>query len=178
MRWDSPTFIGVHGDWYWFVSRQPIEDLLCLVVQEHLGQRLWITAFDSGPITPNPEEMASGWKIVDGVIVSPRLVDGIDIPHDQYDEWYIFPDDRPRLHDLERFVNYGGFNLADPRAMTASFDPTWERSGLDWLYPLQDRFWKQLDHLSPLSYIASGESDVIVTRLPSFAELMRRIIMT
>lgn len=176
MRWDSPTFEGKHGDWRWFVSRSQIRDILRLVVREHFGQRLWITTFDSGTITPNAEQVSAGWKVVDSAMVSPPLVEGLEIPYEQFDEWYIFNDDHARLHDFERFVNYGGFNLADPRAMAESFDPTWERSGLDWLYPIQRQFWQQINNLSPVSYIGSGDYDVVVTQSPSFAESVRQAI--
>src|SRR6185295_6817783 len=107
MEWDNSTFEGKHAIWWWFVSRSQIDTLCELVVREHRGYRLWITSFDSGPITPSAEELSDGWKTVDGAMVSPPLEVGLDIPNDQYDEWYIFEDDRPRLQDFERFINYG-----------------------------------------------------------------------
>jgi len=174
MKWDDRTFEGKHAIWWWFVSRSQIDTLCELVVREHRGYRLWITSFDSGPITPSAEELSDGWKTVDGAMVSPPLEVGLDIPNDQYDEWYIFDDDSPRNQDFERFINYGGFNLADPRATTATFDSTWERDGLDWLYPMQERFWRQMEKLSPVSYIGSGDNDVIVTRQESFANFVRK----
>lgn len=174
MRWDSPSFEGIHDGWQWFVSNSRLNDLLRLVVRGHLGHRLWITAFDGGPICPSAQEIVRGWKVVDSAMVSPPLEEGIDVPYDEFDEWYIFDDDRSRLSDVERFVNYSGFNLADPRAMAESFDPTWERSGLDWLYPIQERFWQQIDRLAPMSYISSGDRDVVVTKCHSFAESIRQ----
>lgn len=176
IRWDSPTFEGKHGRWRWFVSRSQIRDLPRLVLREHAGQRLWITTFDSGTITPNAEQVAAGWKVVDDAMVSPPLAEGIEIPCDECDEWYIFSDDRPRLRGFEEFVNSGGFNLADPRAMAESFDPTWERSDLNWLYPIQKRFWQQIDNLSPVSYVGTGSNTVVVTQSRSFAESVRQAI--
>lgn len=173
MQWDSQRFEGIHGDWWWFVARSHTNDLLPLVLREHLGQRLWITTFDNGSIKPDADELTSGWRSVGGAMVSPPLMDGLDVPRDELDEWYIFEDDRSPILHLERFVNYGGFNLADPRSMAASFDSTWDRSGLDWLYPIQERFWAQLNELSPLSYIAIGDNDVVVTRNESFAKTVR-----
>jgi hypothetical protein len=176
MRWDDATFQGEHGEWKWFVCRNVIENLPLLVIQEHPICRLWIATFDSGTITPSVKELAIGWSSIDGAMVSPPLRPGLDIPSDQFDEWYIFYADRLVLGELERFVNYGGFNLADPRRMAKSFDPTWEPSGLDWLCALQDRFWLQLDRLAPVSYVASGDNDVVVTRNLRFAECIRKAI--
>ena len=44
-------------------------------------------------------------------MVSPPLAEGLDIPLDQYDEWYFL--DEPPHHEWrpEVFVNYGGFTL-------------------------------------------------------------------
>jgi hypothetical protein len=176
MRWDDDIFQDQHDEWKWFVCRNVIENLPSLVIQEHPSCRLWITTFDSGTITPSAEELAIGWSSIDGAMVSPRLRAGLDIPSDHYDEWYIFDADRLALGQFERFVNYGGFNLADPRSMAKSFDPTWEPSGLDWLCAIQDRFWIQLDRLGPVSYIASGDNDVVVTRHHGFADCIRRTI--
>lgn len=176
MRWDDSLFTGQNGEWEWVVSRKQIEDLPSLVVKQHPRCRLWITAFDSGPITPTPDELELGWKMVGGAMVSPLLDQSIHIPCDTYDEWYLFEDDLPKPEVFERFVNYGGFNLAEPREMAASFDPTWERSGLDWLYPVQERFWSHLERISPLSYVSSGESDIVVTRRAGFAACIRRAV--
>ena len=173
MRWDDSIFTGQNGQWHWIVSRKEIDDLANLVVKTHAGCRLWISAFDSGPISPSPEESAVGWKTVDGAMVSPPLVQGICVPCDNHDEWYVFEDDLPKAESFERFVNYGCFNLADPREMAASFDPTWERSGLDWLYPIQERFWSHLERLLPLSYVSSGDYDIVVTRRGGFAASIR-----
>ena len=128
---------------------------------EHLGARLWICTFDGGTITPNEEEISAGWSVVDEALVSPPMSIDLDVPCDQYDEWYIFPDAHSRLQDFERFVNFGGFTLADPSSMAES------------LYPVQERFWKQIERLRPISYVATGDNEVIVTRNPSFAAKLR-----
>ena len=109
-------------------------------------------------------------------MISPPLSVGLEIPSDQHNDWYIFGEDQPSLGEFERFVIYGGFNFADPREMASSYDPTWDRSALDWLYPIQERFWTQLDRLAPVSYISNGDNDVVVTRLAEFAESIRGAI--
>jgi hypothetical protein len=176
MRWDDTHFSGERSGWQWFVSRRQIVTLQHDVIREHLGKRLWITTFDSGPITPNSEELLAGWQGIGGAMVSPPLEARLEIPRDQNDEWYIFNDDYTRNHHFERFVVYGGFTLADPRALADSFDPTWERDSLDWLYPLQRRFWNQIDQLTPITYIAMGDNDIVVTRDHSFANSVRQSI--
>jgi hypothetical protein len=175
LGWDDPYFSGERGEWAWFVSRAPVEELMDLIRGEHSGDRLWICTFDSGSITPDETELAAGWSVVEGAMVSPPLGGGLEIPCDQSDEWYVFPDASARLGNFERFVSYGGFTLADPAAMAASFDPSWERNGLDWLYPIQERFWSQIDRLRPVSYISTGDNEVIVTRNPGFAASLRKI---
>ena len=176
MNWDDPVYRGERGEWTWIVSRAPMGELLDLVIAEHIGARLWICTFDSGTITPNAEEKAAGWTVVDGAMVSPSIQPGLDVPCEQYDEWYIFEDARSRIQHLERFVNYGGFNLADPKKMEGSFDPSWERGTLEYLYPLQARFWAQLELLRPISYIGCGDKDVVVTRNLVFAARLRELL--
>ena len=136
MRWDDPVFTGERGEWSWFVFRSPIEDLLDLTLSSHLGSRLWICTFDSSPITPGDTELAAGWSVVDGMMVSPPVSERLEVPSDQFDEWYVFPD------------------------------------GLDWLYPIQERFWSQIETLRPISYIASGDNEVLVTRSSEFRAVL------
>lgn len=111
-------------------------------------------------------------SVVDGMMVSPPVSEHLDVPQNQFDEWCLFPDASSRIREFERFVNYGGFTLADPRSVTASFDASWERDALDWLYPVQERFWSQIETLRPISYIATGDNDVLVTRNPSFRAVL------
>jgi len=156
--------------------RDMIPDLDKLVIQYHPDSRLCITAFDSGSITPSIEERELGWSLADNVMVSPQLGEISYIPHAEYDEWYVFDRVPESIGGFECFVNYGSFNLADPRQMAASFDSTWERSGLDWLYPIQDRFWSQLDQLSPVTYVASGDCDIIVTQKFELVEYVHQLV--
>jgi hypothetical protein len=176
MQWDDLVHEGERGEWKWLVSREPIIGLAELTASEHLNCRLWIATFDSGKITPSAEELAIGWKLIDGIMVSPPLTSETTIPSDCYDEWYVFDGDHSTFGVAERFVSFGSFTLADPRKMAATFDPTWEISGLDWLYPIQERFWSQVDRHFPLSYIASGDNDIVVTRKPGFAARVRQAI--
>ena len=173
MRWDDLIFTGMHGRWSWVVVRAMIPDLRWLIVDYHANQRLCITAFDSGPITPGPEERAVGWTVLGDVMVSPPLTRSFHIPSGEYDEWYVFQPLPISINAADCYVKFLGFNLADPRAMAASQDPTWDPRNYDWLVPIQDRFWSDLERLAPTSYIASGESDIVVSRDPEF---VRRVV--
>ncbi len=114
MNWDDPLTTGTHGKWTWIVVRQMIRELPALTLKHHEAQRLCITAFDSGAITPSDDERALGWTLVNNIMVSPPLTTSLDIPCDTHDEWYVFRDIPRLLAVEERFVNYFGFTLANP----------------------------------------------------------------
>ncbi len=169
MRWDDPVFSGTHGKWTWIVVRKMIRELPTLIREHHAGQRLCITAFDSGPITPSAEEQATGWMLIDDAMVSPPLTAELQIPCDQNDEWYVFRSLPESITVTDRYVNYFGFNLADPRTLAESQDPTWDRTNYDWLVPIQRRFWDDMERLDPSSYVGSGDAEILVTRDSAFA---------
>ena len=180
MHWDDPLFTGTHGKWTWVVVRQLVRGLPALTLKHHEGQRLCITAFDSGPITPSDDERALGWTQMNDVMVSPPLRTSLDIPCDTHDEWYIFLDLPNSLGIDDRFVNYFGFTLVNPRELAESLDPTWDPKNYDWLIPVQLRFWANIERLNPSTYLCSGDTDVIVTQNPMFAarilDLARKIV--
>jgi hypothetical protein len=119
------------------------------------------------------DELAQGWTTQGKVAISPLLIEGMSIPHDQYDEWYLLDTPKFDKDDFEVFVNYGSFTLVAPADVYKIFDPTSERSGLDWLVPVQERFWFQLERLRPESYVAIGDNDVVVSRNHRFVENVR-----
>jgi hypothetical protein len=151
---------GQHGEFHWLVSAAQIWALTDLVVRFHRGLRLCITCFDSGPIRLSHEELAAGWSARGEVAVSPTLDVAVEIPHDQYEEWYLLSDPAA-VSGAEVFVNYGGFSLAAPAV------------GLDCMAPIQDRFWAQLGRVRPESYVAIGDNDVIVSRDSQFIEAVQ-----
>ena len=163
-----------HG-YHWLVTPAQIRQLTDLAAHFHSGLRLCITAFDSGVIRPDDHELAIGWSVQGEVMVSPPLAEDIDIPHHEWDEWYVVSspafDTRP---SLEVFVNYGGFTVVPPEVTYKTLDPTWDRHGLDFLLPIQQRFWAQLAEINPVTYVATGDNDVVVTRNISFIEEIRR----
>ena len=161
---------GKTNNYYWKVSESSygFSNLLEAVLKFHAGKCLHITSFDSGPITPNEEEDKLGWHLQNEVMVSPPLHKGMLGPYEQYDEWYISDSELIFTDEFEIFVNYGGFNLVSPKDITKDDDPTWERGRMDFLYPLQERFWAQLNELDPESYIAIGDNDIVVSKNEQF----------
>lgn len=164
---------GRHGHFHWLVAPSSLPSLGETAVRFHLGLRLCITAFDSGAILPSPEEQAAGWVARGSVMISPPLAEGLDIPYDQYDEWYLLDEPLPPEWEPEVFVNYGGFTLVPVEEIYKTFDPTWERGGLDYLVPIQERFWAQMDRVDPESFIAMGDLDVVVSKRREFIEHLR-----
>ena len=163
---------GKSNNYYWKVSESSygFSNLLETVLKFHTGKCLHITSFDSGPITPNEEEVELGWHMHNDVMVSPPLCKDMLVPYEQYDEWYISDPELIYPAEFEIFVNYGGFHLASPEELTKDDDPTWERGRMDFLYPLQEMFWAQLNELDPESYISIGDNDIVVSKNEQFID--------
>src|SRR5262249_3240200 len=140
-----------------------IWSLTDLVLRFHSNQRLCITSFDSGPLRPTEEEVARGWTTQGAVAISPPLIEGLPIPQEGYDEWYLLSNPRFDDNEIEVFVNYGRLTLLPPADIYRTFDPTWEKAGFDWLAPIQERLWSQLQQLKPVTYVAMGDNDVVVS---------------
>jgi hypothetical protein len=102
---------GQHGHFHWLVAPSSAPSLVAAIIRSHPGSRLCITAFGGGPFRPDPQEQAGGWVAGGNVMVSPPLVEGLDIPLDQYDEWYLLDEPPPHAWRPEVFVSYGGFTL-------------------------------------------------------------------
>lgn len=145
-----------------------------LVVDNHIGSHLCITSFDSGPLLPSQKEIDSGWLKAGSVMMSPEITDTFDPPYDQYDEWYlvdtkVFPQTEPEV-----FVNYAGFYLETKATLELDRDATWDKHSLDYLEPLQERFWDQLRSVSPITYLAVGDLATVVSIRKDFVDLVVR----
>jgi hypothetical protein len=161
---------GQQGEYRWFSGRVRADESLSeLTVACHLGLRLAISSFDSGRLRPTADEVADGWTERGDLALSPPLQAGMNVPQDQYDEWYVFDEQSLPEWSPEVFVNLGTFTVVPVEELERRRDPTWERDALDWLIPVQERFWKQLARIRPVSYVAMGESDIVVTRSQLFA---------
>ena len=157
---------GQLGRFHWVVSTDFLP-LLKVALPCHLGLRLCITACDSGPIRPGPIDLAAGWATVGDVMVSPPVTPALEVPQGEYDEWYFLGAEPPSDWRPEVFVNYGGFTLTP--------DPTARALGHGSLPFLEERerFWRQLDQIDPVSYIASGDLDIAVSQNRDFIDRLR-----
>jgi hypothetical protein len=178
---------GTHGPFQW-IAAPHLPDLAVRVRHSHQGLRLHIAAFDSGPISPTVEELAAGWEPRGHGMLSPPLTHGmlsppltalLELPYEGTDEWYVLDERSRDIVDPEVFVNNHGFTLTPAVELYAAFDPTWERGVFDWLAPVQERFWTQLARLDPVTYVAMGGLDIVVTRHPTFlAALQETLTLT
>jgi hypothetical protein len=156
---------GEHNQYWWFISHEhQLHDLLQGCAGIFVGRFLAITSFDSGPLKPSNEERATGWVTEADVLYSPRLTSCESLPHDGYDEWYLF-DGPVRFEPEDVFVNYGGFSLEDPRSGLEQIGETADLVGRDHLVSIwqkrDDLFWRQLERLQPVLYVAEGDLLVI-----------------
>ncbi|ANM29354.1 hypothetical protein ABI59_06750 [Acidobacteria bacterium Mor1] len=98
------------------------------------------------------------------LMISPPLTRSIELPFEQYDEWYFVDSAEFPIPAPEVFVNYIGFSLVPARDIHRREHLARERSQRDALEQMQGRFWDQLARISPVTYVASGELFFIATR--------------
>jgi hypothetical protein len=143
-------FAGIHGQYYWTEwDSEFLSELLADLPEVVLGKFLINTSFDSGSFVLSSEEIDRGWHKHHALAISPAILDILEIPHDQYDEWYIFasPPGLDVFDECEVFINYGGFSLQGSNCKG-----------------LQERFWEQLNSIAPEAYLAEGDRLLFVTR--------------
>jgi hypothetical protein len=167
------VYTGEHGSYHWVASSTQIDSLKDLVLRHHRGLYLVITSFDSGSLVLVDEQKAAGWTMQGRVAVSPLLSGVSSIPEDQYDEWYILPQPSFPGQGLEVFVNYGGFTLASPDEVYGDVDPPWDRRSLNALLAIQERFWSQMERILPVTFVAMGDCEVVVSSKGEFIEQVR-----
>lgn len=163
---------GRHDCFFWLVSPSLLDTLVKRTLEFHQGLRVCVTSCDSGPLAPTAEERALGWSTIGEIAVGPRICGSPDIPSDKYDEWYLFDEPPGAEWKPEVFVNYGGFTVVPVDDLVRDLHPTEDKRALDWLRPVQDRFWKQIEKAHPVSFIASGDFDVVVTQKKDFVQAL------
>jgi hypothetical protein len=150
---------GSNGTYQWLASDEHALDVLLKRRPDALlGKYLAITSIDSGFLALDQELKSAGWESRNHIAYSPQIQSVEGIPQGGYDEWYVFdaPMDLGELSNgdpfdaplqpgrVQVFINYGGFNLHE--AVHQS---------------LTELFWKQLEWISPESYLADG-SDYLI----------------
>src|SRR5207249_3702271 len=164
------TRTGTRTHFRWLETSASILSLPEIITRLHRGLRLAIVAFDSGPIQPTIEEQRGGWSARGTVMVSPPLQPGLEIPCAECDEWYLLMEEPRPEWKPEIFVNNLGFTVVPLDELWCHRDPTWDPRGLDWLMPLQERFWSQIETINAVTYVAIGDPLVVVSRVPAVIE--------
>jgi hypothetical protein len=162
---------GSRGAYLWLTaSHGRLDSVLVACPQAVLYKYLAITSLDSGSVKLNEEEKQLGWENRNGIAYSPKIQSIEKLPHESYDEWYVFKasTDIGELQqrnafegplqqgNLAIFVNFGGFSLQDPV-----------------MQDLADLFWRQLEAIRPESYIADGDFLNFVTCNRELFEIVR-----
>ena len=159
---------GQHGDYRWIEVPYCSTPLLDRAIYCHPGSVCCLVAHDG--VGPDSHWSPAGWTELPHALISPPLVEGLDLAlgDDHPIEWYIF--DRPPARDWRPalFSRHYHFSLAAVGDLVAEQDPTWDRKAHDWLIPLQEEFWDQIDQLGPVSYVLRGATDIVVSRCRKF----------
>jgi len=147
---------GSRGSFFWLTTTEcELHDLIKSCPGVVLSKYIAVTSFDSGSLVPNEDETVAGWQSRGGIAYSPKVESVDKLPHDVYDEWYVFnaPRDLGHLYQgnifetsmkagqVAAFVNYGpGFSLKHSEAND-----------------LTDLFWSQLELIRPETFISDGD---------------------
>jgi hypothetical protein len=139
-----------------------------------IDKYLAIASCDHSPYKPSDKERKRGWTEHNEIAYSPKLtrkelkrLSGDDYYDDNYHEWYIF-ETKSKIGRVKDYVNFIAFTLRDRRKELEMIDQTWDRKLLESEIEISERlqtdFWKSIEDISPLTYIADGERFLIVTR--------------
>jgi len=167
------TRTGTQARFQWVETTSSVS-LAEIITRLHSGLRLAVVVFDCGPIQPSIEEERDGWSTHGTVMLSPPLRPDLDIPSAACDEWYVFEDEPRSDWRPEIFVNNLGFTVVPIEELQRHRDPTWDRHGLDWLKPLQELFWSQIETVNAVTYVAIGDPLVVVSRVPAVVEAVAK----
>jgi hypothetical protein len=154
-----PVTVGTHGIYEWLVTEHYLDDLLRLCPEIVLGKYIAVTAIDSGYLALSDKEKATGWESRNGIAYSPKIATVETLPHECWDEWYVFEDpiDLGQLASQE--INIFEASLSEGKVRVfVNFNLGLHRPNHESLAKL---FWKQFDWIHPQTYIA--ESDYYLT---------------
>jgi hypothetical protein len=143
--------VGSEGIYEWLVTDEDF-DLLQLCPDIVHGKYVAITSIDSGEFVPSDEETAAGWRTQSRIAYSPRITQVDQVPHEVWDEWYIFnnPVDLGTSHLGENIfeVQLGPQHLAV--LVNYGFALDIDRSD----ETLVNLFWQQMKWIQPESYVS------------------------
>lgn len=161
----------------WLVCDGQLREYWRLIPRYFKSRSLVIACYNSGPLSPTKQETGLGWQEIQGGLLSPPLMEGLSLPQDQFDEWWIFDSSvmANRLPRYNCFVNHIGWTLQKPQELESYFHPTWERGSFDWLIPIQQSFWEMVKTYDPLAFISGGDKLIIATRHSMFLDAVEKI---
>lgn len=147
---------GSRGGFSWLTTTEyELHDLITSCPEVVLNKYIAVTSFDSGRLVLNEDETIAGWQSRGDIAYSPKVESVDKLPHDVFDEWYVFeaPRDLGHLYkgnifetsmkagQVVDFVNFGpGFSLKNSEAKD-----------------LTDLFWLQLELIRPEAFISDGD---------------------
>lgn len=171
------TVIGQWEEFTWAEGEWNCGTLVSAFPKLVLGNRVVITAFDSGPLNPTEEERALGWETREGCAISPVVADPSHLPVGEYDEWWVFATEPSVLPSAEDpFVNYERFSLCAPEKAVPHLDHTHCRLAVDsdraYLLELQQRFQAELRRVRPESFLCDW---LVVSRDPGVSKWIRNL---
>ena len=168
-------FTGVNNGYHWLVSSQEILGLRAHIVKTHPGLRVCFSMLDSSLPRPTRDEILNGWVLQGTVLIGPVLGAKFELPSDEFEEWYVLREPAFAGVSVETFVQNCGFTLVDPKILSQGRDPSWERDAFDFLVPVQERFWNQMETISPETFVSIGENCVVASRSAELIEKLVRI---
>ena len=153
---------GTNMDYRWISIERAdyvmFDSFIQSVNESVLNKVVAITSFDSGPLTPNDEEVNMGWRRIGDILWTTSIINISSLPYDNYDEWYIFESyPENQIEKIRTFVNYGCFCLID-YCKEKKNNPTRDIHLIENDMRLQEQFWDQFITISPESYIAYGDN--------------------
>jgi hypothetical protein len=161
-----PLFSGKYGDYYWMTWTERYSfmgRLLTFHPEIVTGKYLAITALDSGPRRPNPDEIEQGWSFVDEVAYSPAIKNIDEVPTHEWEEMYTFASPA-QFKPRDVFVNYGEFIVSADNDLLDVVEPHWDRFYQNLKIENAEPFWDEIERLQPESYLAEGDLLHFVTR--------------
>ena len=153
---------GEKFNYFWLASANVIWKLKQPIIENHIEDQLFVL--------DGAEEDGTSYEwYVEKSIISPNLswYQYYELNAYEYKVFYISKSSLQFEKEYEMCVANDGFTLAPPDYLYKDFDPSWE-GDQHWLLPLQDTFWRQLQHFNPETYLGHGYYDLIVSKNKKF----------